>query len=126
LTIPGPVDRIAEMMGAAAVPCALFALGASLAGYPLAGDVPPALALTAFKLVVHPALVWLVAVPILGLEGIWVPVAVTMAAMPSGINVYLFGARYNAAPGVAARTVLLSTVFSIGTISVLLYLFSGR
>ncbi len=123
LTIPGPLDRVAEMVGTTAVPCALFALGASLAGYPLSGDVAPALALSTLKLVVHPALVWLVAVPILGLEGIWVPVAVTMAAMPSGINVYLFGARYDAAPGVAARTVLLSTLISLATLSGILYLF---
>ena len=37
LTIPGPLDRVAEMVGATAVPCSLFALGASLAGYPLSG-----------------------------------------------------------------------------------------
>jgi predicted permease len=122
-TIPESLDRLAEMVGASAVPCALFALGASLAAYPLTGDVRPAIVLTFLKLLVHPALVWILAVPVFGCEGIWVPVAVTMAAMPSGINVYLFGARYDAAPGVAARTVFLSTVFSLGTISVLLYLF---
>jgi malonate transporter and related proteins len=117
---------MAEMVGASAVPCALFALGASLAGYPLIGDVPPALVLTVIKVVAHPALVWILAVPILGLEGIWVKVAVVMAAMPSGINVYLFGARYDVAPGVAARTVLLSTVASLVTIPVFLYLLTGR
>lgn len=122
-TIPGPVDRVAELLGAAAVPSALFALGASLAGYPLSGDVPPALLLSGFKLLVHPFLVWFLAVSLFGLDGIWVPVAVTMAAMPSGINVYLFGARYQAAPGVAARTVLLTNIFSMGTLSVLLYWF---
>jgi predicted permease len=63
------------------------------------------------------------AVPLLGLKGIWVPVAVTMAAMPSGINVYLFGARYDAAPGVAARTVLLTNIFSLVTLSVVIFLF---
>ncbi len=123
LAIPVPLDRMAEMVGAAAVPTALFALGASLAGYPITGDVPPAMVLTALKTLVHPALVWILAVPVFGLEGIWVPVAVTMAAMPSGINVYLFGAHYNAAPGVAARTVFLTTIFSLGTLSTLLYLF---
>ena len=123
LAIPGVVDRVTEMLGATAVPCALFALGASLAGYPLTGDVPPALLLTGLKLLVQPAVVWVLAVPVLGLEGIWVPVAVTMAAMPSGINVYLWGARYDAAPGVAARTVFLTTVFSMGTLSFFLYLF---
>jgi predicted permease len=123
LSIPASLDRLAEMVGASAVPCALFALGASLAAYPLTGDARPAVLLTFLKLLVHPALVWVLAVPVFGCEGIWVHVAVTMAAMPSGINVYLFGARYNAAPGVAARTVFLSTVFSLGTISVLLYWF---
>jgi predicted permease len=123
LAIPTPVDGVAELLGRAAVPTALFALGASLAGYPLTGDVPPALFLSGLKLLVHPVLVWVLAVPLLGLEGIWVPVAVTMAAMPSGINVYLFGARYNAAPGVAARTVFLTNIFSLVTLSVVLFLF---
>ncbi|MBT8396359.1 MAG: AEC family transporter [Gemmatimonadetes bacterium] len=122
-TIPGPVDRVAELLGGAAVPTALFALGASLAAYPITGDVPPALILSGLKLLVHPILVWILAVPVFGLEGIWVPVAVTMAAMPSGINVYLFGARYDAAPGVAARTVFLTNVFSLVTLSTVLYLF---
>ena len=47
----------------------------------------------------------------------------TMAAMPSGINVYLFGARYEAAQGVAARTVFLTTVGSLVTVSLVLLLF---
>ena len=121
MAIPAPVDGVAEMLGAAAVPTSLFALGASLAGYRLTGDAAPAVALTALKLVVHPLLVWILAVPVMGLEGIWVPVAVTMAAMPSGINVYLFGARYQAAPGVAARTVLVTNILSIATLSFVLY-----
>jgi malonate transporter len=113
-------DRILEFLGTAAVPCALFAMGASLATYPLTGDVGPAIALTVVKLAVHPLLVWIFAVPILGLEGLWVDVAVVMAAMPSGVNVYLFGAQYDAAPGVAARTVLVTSVCSIATIVIVL------
>jgi predicted permease len=123
-SLPGPLDGVAEMMGAAAVPCALFALGASLAGYPLTGDVRPALLLTGLKLLIHPILVWALAVHIFHVEGIWLSVAVTMAAMPSGVNVYLFGARYDAAPKVAARTVLLTNLLSIVTLSLVLFLFS--
>jgi len=119
----GPLDRIIELLGSSAIPCALFAMGASLAGYPLVGDVAPAILLSTVKTIIHPLLVWLLAVPVFGLEGIWVPVAVTMAAMPSGVNAYLFGARYDAAPGVAARTILLGTVVSVGTISLVLALF---
>ena len=125
LGLPGPVDRVVELLGGAAVPSALFAMGASLAGYPLMGDVGPAVLLTALKLVIHPLVVWLVAVPLLGLSGMWVSVAVTMAAMPTGVNAYLFGARYEAAAGVAARTVFLTTLLSLVTISVLLVLLVG-
>jgi predicted permease len=122
MTLPTPVDRFTELLGGAAVPCALFAMGASLASYPLTGDVLPAVLLTSLKLVVHPLIVWVGAVPLLNLGGLWVSVAVTMAAMPAGVNVYLFGARYDAASGVAARTVLLSSVASMGTITFLLLL----
>jgi malonate transporter len=73
-------------------------------------------------LVVHPLAVWLLAVPVLGLDGIWVPVAVGMAAMPSGVNAYLFAARYEAAEGVASRAVFISTAVSPVTISAVLYL----
>lgn len=123
VVLPTGLDRTVELLGSAAIPCALFAMGASLAGYPLMGDVAPAVLLGVVKLVLHPLLVWVLAVPVFGLEGIWVPVAVTMAAMPSGVNAYLFGARYDAAPGVAARTILLGTVVSVGTISLVLFLF---
>ncbi len=122
LVLPPALDRGAELLGAAAVPCALFAMGSSLGIQPLVGDVPPALVLSTLKLVIHPLLVWVVAVPVLGLGGLWSAVAVTMAAMPSGVNVYLFAARYEAASGVAARTVLVTSALSVVTLAVVLAL----
>jgi hypothetical protein len=122
----GALDRTLELLEATAVPSALFAMGASLAGYPLRGDVAPAVALGGLKLVFQPALVWLFAVPVLGLAGPWVAVAVVLGGMPTAVNGYLFGARYEAAPQVAARTVLLTTVASLVTIGVLLALVTGR
>jgi len=117
-----PVTTMLDLLGSASVPCALFALGGSLAGYSLGGDVGPAAWLGFVKLVVHPFLVWLIAVPVLGLEGLSVSVAVLLAGMPSAVFVYLFGARYEAAPGVAARTVLLTSVGSFLSLSVILSL----
>ena len=111
------------LLGAAAGPCALFAMGASLATYPLTANVLSTLPLVALKLVVHPLLVWVLAVPVLGLEGVWVPVAVLMASMPTGINVYLVATRYEAGTTVAARTIFLSTAISVLTISAALYVF---
>jgi predicted permease len=122
LALPGPLEVGLAMLGAAAVPCALFAMGASLAGFPLRGDLSAASLLVFLKLAVHPLVVWALAVLLFGLEGVWVAVAVGMAAMPSGINAYLFAARYEAAEGVAARTVFLSTAASVVTIAVVLAL----
>ncbi len=123
--LPGPLATVIEMLGAAAVPGALFAMGASLAAYSLAGDVLATLPLVFLKLVVHPFLVWVLAVPVLGLEGLWVPVAVLMATMPTGINVYLVASAYEAGSGIAARTIFLSTAISVVTISAALYLIRG-
>ena len=123
LAIPAPLDRAAELLGASAVPCALFAMGASLTTFHVAGEVKPALVLAALKLVVHPAIVWTVGSLVFGLGGIWLAVAVVMAAMPTGVNAYLFGARYGAAEGVAAGTVLVASVASVATISALLLAF---
>ena len=122
LSLPGPIDVALGLLGTAAVPCALFAMGASLAACPLRGDLSPALLLITLKLVLHPLIVWLLAGPILGVDGIWLVVAVGMAATPSGINAYLFAARSEAAEGGAARAVVFSTVASVATISAVLYL----
>ncbi len=122
IVLPAGIDRIVELMGDAAVPTALFAMGASLVATPSRGDRAPAFLLTVLKLVVHPALVWLVAVPVLGLDGLWMSVAVMLAAMPTAVNTYLFAERYQAAPRVAARTVLWTSVFAVLTVSALLVL----
>ena len=37
--LPQAVDRFVDILGGAAAPCSLFALGASLAGYRIAGDL---------------------------------------------------------------------------------------
>ncbi|MEM1400252.1 MAG: AEC family transporter, partial [Pseudomonadota bacterium] len=40
LTLPTVVDRLAETLGAAALPCATFAMGASISRFKLAGALP--------------------------------------------------------------------------------------
>lgn len=120
VAFPSPVDRTLELLGAAAVPCALFAMGAAVSGYSLRGEMGPAVLLAALKVFGHPLLVWIVGGMVLGVGGLWLSVAVTVASMPTGVNAYLFGARYDAAAEVAGRAVLLSTIVSVVTISALL------
>jgi malonate transporter and related proteins len=119
LALPGPVDRLARYLGDASLPCALFALGANLSRFRLGTTLRAALLLTAVKNLAHPALV-LLAAPLLDLAPLTTKVALTIAACPSGVNAYLFAARYKASVEEASSTILVSTAVSVVTLSVLL------
>jgi len=121
IPIPGPVDGVAQLLSGAALPCALFAMGASLSQFRLAGQIPQAMATVFLKLVAHPLIVFCLTRYVFGLDALWVGVATLMAAMPTGINVYLFAQRYQICIGSAATTILASTGFSMVTISIVLY-----
>jgi len=120
-SLPGPLDRVIDTLGSAALPSAVFALGASLSVYRLAGQLPQALTMVGLKIVVHPLLVWLMATFVFDVAPLWTSVAVMMAALPVGVNVYLFAMRYRACVASSATAILLSTGLSVGTISLLLW-----
>ena len=119
LPIPTLVDRFAGLLGQAAVPCSLFAMGASLAGYRLAGAMSHAAVMAGIKLVAHPLLVWLVASQLLGLPPLQVAVATMAASLPIGVNVYILASTYDAYAARATSAILLSTVASVATVGLL-------
>src|SRR3546814_7862689 len=57
LPLPSVADTLTETLGRAALPCAVFAMGASLAGYRLAGSLGEASIGVILKLLLHPVLV---------------------------------------------------------------------
>ncbi|MEM7026380.1 MAG: AEC family transporter, partial [Pseudomonadota bacterium] len=111
----------ANLLAGAAVPCALFSVGASLRGYRVAGALRPALLMTVLKLVVHPLVVWLLATQVFDLPPLWVKVVVLMSALPVGVNAYLFAVRYEAGQQENAAAILVSNVVSVATLSAVLY-----
>lgn len=124
-SIPGAADDITALLARAALPCALFAMGASLAWFKVAGHVNQALITVMLKLVVHPLVVWLLATFVFDLDPMWIGVAVLLAAAPTGVNVYLFAQRYGVCIGSSATTVLVGSVLSVFTIAGVLLLLPG-
>lgn len=120
LGLPAVADQLAATLGAAALPSALFALGANLSRFRLARTVREALLLSAFKTVLQPVIVYFLGARVFALPDPTLAVLVTIAALPTGVNGYLFAARYDAAVPEASSTILLSTVISVVTLSVLL------
>jgi malonate transporter len=124
LQLPEPGIAFLAIMSAAVLPVALFGLGGALNEYRLAENWPQALAMSSLKLVVQPAIAWVLMVPVLKVDPDIARYGVLLAAMPAGINVYVFATYYNRAVNVATNTVLISTVASILTVSAWLYVLS--
>jgi len=122
MPIWAPVDRMAELLSMSVAPCALFAVGASLFRYRIFGNIAHCLVLTALKTLVFPAIVWVLAFQVFLVEPLWGAVAVVLAAQPAGVNAFLFANRYGVGEGRASSTVLISTAFSVVTLSVILHL----
>ncbi|MGE5145524.1 MAG: AEC family transporter [Candidatus Eiseniibacteriota bacterium] len=122
--LPAPVDTLFKTFGTAAAPCALFAMGATLAQYRIAGNIAESLALVALKLVVHPLVVFLLATYVFELEPIPRLVAVVLAGMPSGVNSFLFANRYETGVATATTSIFLSTGLSMISSTIILALFS--
>ncbi|HWX50435.1 MAG TPA: AEC family transporter [Roseomonas sp.] len=119
LELPSLVGRFLDMTGMAGPPLALFCLGASLIAFDARRDWHSALLCTALKLLLMPALVWLMGW-VIGLPPLPLAVAVVAAGMPTGANAFFLARRYAAGADRSGATVLLSTVLSLVTLAVLL------
>jgi len=120
LPVPDLLDRFIGLLSGAAAPCALVALGASLAAFRLGGNLPESIVITDLKLIVHPLLVWLLAVHVFELTPMWQAVAVLVAALPVGANVFVLAQSYDIYVARAASSVLISTAISVFSVAVLL------
>ncbi|WP_137131196.1 AEC family transporter [Rhizobium sp. FY34] len=123
--VPLAAMRLVDYLAQAAAPCALFAMGVTLALRPLK-RVPVEIGYIAFaKLVALPALMYLVLKTVGGMDAAWVHSAVLLAALPTATNVFVIGQHYCVWQERASATVLVTTVLSIATLPVLLYLISA-
>jgi predicted permease len=116
--LPVPVNEFLTLLGAAATPCALFAIGASLAGR-RAERVDVAIWPSVVKLVLHPGAVavavWLFGVPLY--PG---TVMIAAASLPVAGNVFILAQHYAVAPQRVSAAILISTAASVLTVTAVL------
>ncbi len=117
--IPAPLDSFTGLLGKAAGPCALFALGATLAGRPMADGLSEAAYLGAFKLLIHPAVMWVSMVMIFQIEPLWATAAVLTAAAPVAGNVYIIAQSFGVYVLRASTSILISTAVAVLSFSAL-------
>ena len=119
---PQAVNLLLDYLARAAAPCALFAMGVTLALRPLK-RVPPELApIVVLKLICQPLLCYVVLSWVGNFSETWMFSAVLLAALPSATNVFVIAQQYNVWVQRASASVLMTTCFSVITVTCLLYM----
>jgi len=111
----GTLASVIDSLSAIALPGSLVALGMAIERYGIRDGFGPALTVTCLRLIVHPAITYLLAFHVFHLPPVWAGTAVLFACAPAGINVYLFAARYGHGQGIASSAVALSTVAMVAS-----------
>lgn len=123
--IPAMVDAPLSMIGGAAGPLALIALGMSLAEFGIRAGIAISGAICALKLLAQPLVVWLLARE-LDLPLLETQVVVLLGALPVGANVYLMSQQFKTLEGPVAASLVMSTVLAALTTPLVLGLLGVR
>lgn len=125
VALPDVAAQYLKLLGGAASPCALVALGLFLAadhGLAPRGQNATAAVFIAAKLLVQPVLTYILAVWVLRLEPLTAHCAVLIAALPTGTGPFMLAEFYNREAALTARVVLVSTIVSLVTVTLYLAL----
>ena len=129
LPMPKPLSNFGELLGAAAGPAALFAIGLFLSTRSLRTLVGgKKLAevgwLVYVKLIIQPLATWWLA-GYFGLDAFWRGSAVILASLPTAALCFVLAQQYKQFVERASATILISTVLSPVVISTIMILFEG-
>jgi malonate transporter and related proteins len=122
--VPVPVNDFMALLGGAATPGALFAIGASLATKS-AERVAVAGWLSFCKLVLHPCAVAFAAIYLFNVAPGPASVMIAAAALPVAGNVYILAQHFGVAPQRVSASILISTALSILTVTIVMALVTG-
>ncbi|MEQ3708885.1 MAG: AEC family transporter [Tateyamaria sp.] len=116
IPIPAPMNDFLGILGGAATPGALFAIGASLASKSTE-RIEIAAWLSFCKLVLHPLAVTIYTLYIFDVEPFGAAMIIACAAMPVAGNIYMLAQHYGVAPQRVSAAILVSTALSVGSLT---------
>ena len=119
VALPTPAIEFFDILGAAATPGALFAIGASLASKS-AERITVAGWLAFCKLILHPCAVAISALLIFPVAPYPAAVLIAATALPVAGNIFILATHYKVAPARVSASILLSTVASVVTVSLVI------
>ena len=123
--LPGVLDNFSRILGGAAGPCALFAIGASLGDRRIVVD-RTVTSLMLIKLVVHPALAALLLYGVLGVGHHAAAIGVLAASLPAASNTFIIAERYRVDARDISAAILVGTFVSLVSVSFVIWLLGLR
>jgi malonate transporter len=125
VAVPPSAETFLRLLGEAASPCALVALGlflgerraAAAAGRAEARDLSGTIIVVGLKLIVQPVLTWGLATQLFRLPPPLTHLAVVLAALPTGTGPFMLAEFYGREARITARAILFSTMGSLVTVS---------
>jgi malonate transporter and related proteins len=120
IEMPSALMEMVDLLGDAATPCALLTIGLFLAQSTMSSRSPAVMQIVWLKLLVHPASVAVLALFVFDLDPLWAWCAILATALPVGTGPFMLSNLYKEDPAVSARAILISTIFSIATLTALI------
>lgn len=125
IKLPMAIQRFLELIGAAAAPCALFAIGLFLSSTSIRANLRAVALATSAKVLLQPLVALLIVPWFLPLESVWAQAALLLATLPTASNAFVLAKQYDTFVEETSSTVLLSTVLSVFTVSAMLVWLRG-
>lgn len=125
IALPTPVQTFTGILGAAAGPCALFSIGLYLVGKPLIEGSFEVATMTFAKLIIQPLLTAFAILVLFPTDPLWAKVAIMSAALPIGSGPFVLAQAHGIYVRRTSTVMLVTTVFSVVTISVFFLIFPG-
>lgn len=122
--LPLPLTRAVGVLGSGAVPAMLVILGLQLATIRVRGQMQPVALAVGLKLALAPIVAYAIALA-LGLEGLTRNVAIVQSSMPTAVMAIVVATEFKSDTEFTAAVILISTLASIISLSILIYLLGG-
>ena len=119
LPIPQALATFCDILGAAAGPCALFAIGLFMVGKSFTAGMTEVGWLVLLKLAVQPLVTWWLAFQVFTMDPIWAAGALIQSALPTGALVFVLAQQYGIYIQRSTAVIMISTVVSLATLSAL-------
>lgn len=115
--LPVIATTVIDQLAVAASPLALLSIGMTLSRYAIRGDVGLTSTTAVLKLLLLPAVVFLVS-RLLGLPDDWTAALVLTSSVPTGVNAWLLAGYFRTSQNLAASVIGITTALGVVSVSV--------